>query len=224
MRATHTSPPPSSLPPVRIFRRLAAPVASFFFFYGASQRAHPWITQIATSTTINSLGDLNAQLLFPASPDAEYDYTRTSRMALTGALLAIPVNTWYTRISYCFMTLPNKLAIFLRVGLSQAIFTPIFLVAFFGVQGTLESKSLGEIKEKMTTTGPRAWRDGLVLWPAVSTVNFALVPIEYRALVGGVASLGWNTWLSYLNSKNKRAVEVQEVVAGAPVVMEVAAA
>ncbi|KAI5848927.1 hypothetical protein BZA05DRAFT_317883, partial [Tricharina praecox] len=175
-------------------------ITSFFVFYGASQRAHPWLTQIATSTTINTLGDLNAQLLFPTSADASYDYARTGRMALTGSLLAIPVNAWYTRISYRFLTLPRKLAIFLRVALSQAVFTPVFLVAFFGVQGLLEAKSLHDISEKILTTGPRAWRDGLVLWPAVSTVNFALVPIEYRALVGGVASLGWNTWLSYLNS------------------------
>jgi len=220
-QATHISPPPPSQPPLHLVRRLAAPITSFFIFYGASQRAHPWLTQIATTTTINTLGDLNAQLLFPASPDAEYDYTRTGRMTLTGALLAIPVNAWYTRISYRFLTLPKKLAIFLRVALSQAIFTPIFLVSFFGVQGALEAKSLDEIKEKIWTTGPRAWRDGLVLWPAVSTVNFALVPLEYRALLGGVASLGWNTWLSYLNSRTKAQMEVQEVVAGAPVVAEV---
>ncbi|KAF8537590.1 hypothetical protein BDD12DRAFT_846175 [Trichophaea hybrida] len=144
-------------------------------------------------------------------------------MTLTGALLAIPVNTWYTRISYCFSTLPRMAAVALQVGLSQAIFTPFFLIAFFGVQGTLEGRTMQEIKEKIVGTGSRAWRDGLVLWPAVSTVNFALVPLEYRALVGGVASLGWNTWLSYLNSRAGKVVAMEEeevvvVAGGAPVV------
>jgi protein Mpv17 len=143
-------------------------------------------------------------------------------MTLTGALLAIPVNTWYTRISYCFGTLPRAAAVALQVGLSQAIFTPFFLVAFFGVQGALEGRTVQEIRDKIMGTGPSAWRDGLMLWPAVSTVNFALVPLEYRALVGGVASLGWNTWLSYLNSRAGKvaAREAEEVVVtgGAPVV------
>ena len=108
------------------------------------------------------------------------------------------------------------------MGLSQAIFTPFFLVAFFGVQGALEGRTVQEIRDKIVGTGPSAWRDGLMLWPAVSTVNFALVPLEYRALVGGVASLGWNTWLSYLNSRAGKvaAREAEEVVVtgGAPVV------
>ncbi|KAI5821212.1 hypothetical protein BZA77DRAFT_298945 [Pyronema omphalodes] len=208
-----TPPPP---PPARsLLRRLAAPVTGFIAFYGTSQRAHPWITQIATSTSINALGDANAQLLF-SSADTPYDYFRTFRMVATGALLAIPVNSWYTRISYCFTTLPHMAAVLLRVGLSQAIFTPFFLVGFFGFQGLMEGKSPQGIREKIETTGPRAWRDGLVVWPFVSTLNFAVVPLEYRALVGGVASLGWNTWLSFLNAKKK--VVEDTVIGGAPVV------
>lgn len=140
-------------------------------------------------------------------------------MVLTGAILAIPVNAWYTRISYCFTSLPHSAAVLLRVGLSQAIFTPLFLLGFFTTQGVFEGRKAAEIGEKIVTTAPRAWRDGLVLWPAVSTLNFAVVPIEYRALVGGVASLGWNTWLSYLNSRQGLVVEEEAAVVGAPAVV-----
>jgi hypothetical protein len=221
----HVSTTPTPAPPQQrsLVRRLAAPITTFLAFYGASQRAHPWITQIATSTTINALGDANAQLLSP-SPSG-YDPLRTLRMVLTGAALAIPVNAWYTRISYCFTTLPHMAAVLVRVALSQAIFTPVFLVGFFTVQGVLEGKSSADIVDKVQNTGPRAWRDGLVLWPAVSTLNFAVVPLEYRALVGGVASLGWNTWLSYLNAREGLAkagvAPSEEIVAGAPMVAEV---
>lgn len=45
------------------------------------------------------------------------------------------------------------------------------------------------------------------------------MPIEYRALVGGVASLGWNTWLSYLNSRQGLVVEEEAAVVGAPAVV-----
>lgn len=214
-------------------------------FYGASQRAHPWLTQIATSTSINALGDANAQLLFPPPPGTRsppspsesqsqsqshsYDLHRTARMVATGAALAIPVNAWYTRISLCFGGLPRAVAVALQVGLSQAVFTPVFLAGFFGVQGALEGRSWTQVRDKILTTGPRAWRDGLVLWPAVSTLNFAVVPLEYRALVGAVASLGWNSWLSYLNSRQPvQALSVASadgavVAAGAPLVVELKA-
>lgn len=173
------------------------------------------------------MGDANAQLLFPPTPSddgepARYDYQRTARMVATGGILAIPTNTWYTRISYAFTTMPYAVGVAMRVALSQAVFTPLYLFGFFSVQGALQGKSLEEIEEKIRGTGPRAWRDGLVVWPAVSTLNFAVVPIEYRALVGGVVSLGWNTWLSYLNARTPTgaaaAAGEDKVVAAVPMV------
>lgn len=226
IRRTHSAPTPPAPPsaPRRLARQLFAPVAGFFAFYGASQRAHPWITQIITSTTIHALGDANAQLLFPAEDGADgaYDVARTARMVATGGALAIPTNSFYTRISYCFTRMPAAAGIALRVALSQAVFTPLYLVGFFSIQGVLEGHSAAQIEAKIWSTGMRAWRDGLVVWPAVSTVNFAVVPIEYRALVGGVASLGWNTWLSYLNSRTPvTAASPDEIVAAAvPIVVE----
>jgi protein Mpv17 len=203
------NPPPAPPPSLSLIRRVSAPVLTAFRFYGSSQRRHPWLTQIATSVTIYTLADLNAQLLFPASPDARgggegdehYDYVRTLRMGLTGAILAIPVNAWYTRMSYQFAGYPRAVAVGLRVGLGQVAFAPVFLAVFFGVQGLLEGRALAEVAARIGAAGPRAWWDGLKIWPLVSTVNFYVVPLEYRALVGGLASLGWNTWLSYLNSR-----------------------
>jgi protein Mpv17 len=39
-----------------------------------------------------------------------------------------------------------------------------------------------------------------LVWPAVQSVNFTMVPLEHRVLVVNIVSLGWNCFLSYLNS------------------------
>ncbi|KAG9980650.1 hypothetical protein KCU78_g21604, partial [Aureobasidium melanogenum] len=39
-----------------------------------------------------------------------------------------------------------------------------------------------------------------MLWPFVQAVNFKFVPLQHRVLVVNVVSLGWNCYLSYLNS------------------------
>ncbi|KAI5797677.1 hypothetical protein EDC01DRAFT_650845 [Geopyxis carbonaria] len=191
--------------------------------YGSSQRRHPWRTQICTAIIINALGDLNSQLLFTA-PDAAFSPTRTLRMATTGALLAIPVNAWYTRISLAFTTLRKPAAVALRVALSQAVFSPLFLAAFFTVQGALEGMRPAQVRAKIEASLGAAWRDSLMVWPLVGAVNFALVPIEFRALVGALASLGWNTWLSHLNERAARthsATAPEMVVGTVAVVAEV---
>lgn len=40
------------------------------------------------------------------------------------------------------------------------------------------------------------FKAGLKLWPAVSIVNFAAVPVENRVLVGSLAGVVWNIYLS----------------------------
>jgi len=40
-----------------------------------------------------------------------------------------------------------------------------------------------------------------MVWPMVQFVNFKFVPLEHRVLVVNIVSLGWNCFLSYLNSE-----------------------
>lgn len=39
-----------------------------------------------------------------------------------------------------------------------------------------------------------------MIWPWVQFTNFKYVPMEHRVLVVNIISLGWNCYLSYLNS------------------------
>ena len=46
-----------------------------------------------------------------------------------------------------------------------------------------------------------------MVWPWVPFVNFKYVPADLRVLVVNVISLGWNCYLSYLNSGGGSKVE-----------------
>ena len=56
-------------------------------------------------------------------------------------------------------------------------------------------------KEKLSSTYGNALAKNWMLWPLVQTVNFKFVPLEHRVMVVNVVSLGWNCYLSYVNSQ-----------------------
>ena len=114
-----------------------------------------------------------------------------------------------------------------KVIVNQICFTPVFNTYFFGMQALLSGATLPEAWERITKTVPVSCVNSCKLWPAVTAINFAFLPLEYRPVFGGVVAVGWQTYLSYLNrlaerSKGRAALEAGEV-AGAVAVQEVAA-
>lgn len=66
----------------------------------------------------------------------------------------------------------------------------------------LEGGSPSEKLEQSYWAGLKAnW----AVWPAVQAINFTLVPLQHRVLVVNIVSLGWNCFLSYLNSGGAKA-------------------
>jgi protein Mpv17 len=75
----------------------------------------------------------------------------------------------------------------------------------------------GNPREKLEKSYLSGLKANWMLWPAVQAINFRLVPLEHRVLVVNIVSLGkesmqivfisadleivgWNCFLSYLNS------------------------
>ncbi|KAF3918955.1 hypothetical protein ABW20_dc0107596 [Dactylellina cionopaga] len=85
-----------------------------------------------------------------------------------------------------------------RVAADQLIFTPVNLLCFFTGMTLLEG---GDPKEKLQRNYWTTLRTNLVLWPTVQLVNFKFVPLEHRLLVVNIVSLGWNSYLSYVNTR-----------------------
>lgn len=85
-----------------------------------------------------------------------------------------------------------------RVAADQTIFASTNMAVFLSTMSYLEGGSPQEKLKKSYLTGLKAnW----MVWPGVQAANFSIVPLEHRVLVVNVVSLGWNCYLSYLNSQ-----------------------
>ena len=56
-------------------------------------------------------------------------------------------------------------------------------------------------RDKLKSTYSTALAKNWMVWPLVQTINFKYVPLDHRVLVVNIVSLGWNCYLSYVNSK-----------------------
>ena len=55
-------------------------------------------------------------------------------------------------------------------------------------------------KEKLSKSYIPGLKANYMVWPLVQSINFKFVPLDLRVLVVNIVSLGWNCFLSYLNS------------------------
>lgn len=84
-----------------------------------------------------------------------------------------------------------------RVFADQTMFATTNMFVFLSSMSVLEGSSPQEKLKKSYMSGLKAnW----IVWPPVQSFNFTVVPLEHRVLVVNIVSLGWNCFLSYLNS------------------------
>ena len=69
------------------------------------------------------------------------------------------------------------------------------------MQSLLTGMSLSDTIDRIKQTVPVSWLNSCKLWPAVTAFSFAVIPIEYRSIFGGVIAIGWQTYLSLLNQR-----------------------
>lgn len=62
-------------------------------------------------------------------------------------------------------------------------------------------------RAKLKKSYAEALKTNYMIWPFVQLVNFKLVPLEHRLLFVNTISIGWNCYLSYLNSDSERKLE-----------------
>ncbi|KAL7270463.1 Protein required for ethanol metabolism [Rhizina undulata] len=160
----------------------------------------PLFIQCATTGVLFATGDIIAQHVVERRGLPNHDYPRTLRMGFYGGFIFGPmVVKWYSFLQRRIL-IPNRpnAEIVARVALDQLVFTPINLTLFFSAMSLLEGGGPAEKLRGSFWTGLVSnWK----VWPAVQLVNFRVVPLEYRLLVVNVVSLGWNSYLSYLNQQ-----------------------
>lgn len=69
-------------------------------------------------------------------------------------------------------------------------------ILFIAGIALIRGQSTASIQQDLTEKFWTMIFAGQKLWPAVSIANFTLVPLEYRMLVGNIAGLFWNIFLS----------------------------
>lgn len=62
----------------------------------------------------------------------------------------------------------------------------------------------------MKKTVPTSFVNSCKLWPAVTAINFWVVPVDFRAVTAGIVAVGWQTYLSFLNRRVEREEENDE--------------
>ncbi|EPE06672.1 integral membrane mpv17 pmp22 [Ophiostoma piceae UAMH 11346] len=180
-------------------------------WYKARLAARPLLTQSITTAVLFATGDITAQQLVETrtpkgdktadgkdDAPAGHDFMRTGRMALYGGAVFGPAAaTWYNILQrHVVLSTPRK-TMLARVAADQGIFAPVFIGVFLGSMAVLEG---GSPKEKIQKQYVNALTANYMLWPAAQMVNFSVVPLEHRVLFVNLVSIGWNSYLSILNS------------------------
>ena len=84
-----------------------------------------------------------------------------------------------------------------RVACDQFLFAPFNMTLFLSTMAYLEGSS---VRDRLSQAYVPGLTKNFMVWPWVQFVNFKYVPADLRVLVVNVISLGWNCYLSFLNS------------------------
>lgn len=197
-------------------------------WYRARLAARPLLTQAVTTSFLFAVGDITAQQLVEKKGFEKHDLARTGRMALYGGSQSSPQPTLSCLVtplrgfSHLTLTLPTVVfgpaaatwykflqqkvnlgtanrTILARVACDQLIFAPTFIGIFLSSMAVLEGTSP---REKLAKSYKPALMTNYLIWPFVQLVNFKFVPLQHRLLFVNLVSIGWNCYLSYLNSSS----------------------
>ncbi|KAI1077360.1 hypothetical protein F5B20DRAFT_273161 [Whalleya microplaca] len=168
-------------------------------WYQRKLASRPLLTQSVTTAVLFAVGDVAAQQAVEKKGIEKHELARTGRMFLYGGAVFGPAATTWYKILQRSINLRNKQAEMLaRVAADQLIFAPTFIGVFLSSMAVMEG---GSVKEKLNRSYKPALQTNYLIWPLVQAANFTLVPLEHRVLVVNIVSIGWNCYLSMVNSQ-----------------------
>ncbi|ROW14704.1 hypothetical protein VPNG_03749 [Cytospora leucostoma] len=166
--------------------------------YQAKLAKRPLLTQAVTTGVLFGVGDVIAQQAVDKKGLKNHDIARTGRMAAYGGAVFGPAaTTWFKFLAKNVNLKSNNATIAARVALDQGVFAPCAIAVFLSSMAVLEG---GSVKDKLEKNYTNALSTNYMVWPAAQAVNFKMVPLEHRVLFVNVISIGWNCYLSFLNS------------------------
>ncbi|CAL5869191.1 uncharacterized protein PFLUO_LOCUS3419 [Penicillium psychrofluorescens] len=167
-------------------------------WYQTKLARRPILTSSVTSAVLFGSGDVLAQQVIDRRGLEKHDYGRTGRMALYGGAIFGPAATaWYGILQRHVVLKGTTSTTIARVAADQILFAPVNLTCFLSSMAIMEGS---DPVEKWRNSFIPSYKANLIVWPFVQGANFAFVPLELRVLVVNVVSLGWNCFLSLINS------------------------
>ncbi|KNC49807.1 uncharacterized protein AMSG_06085 [Thecamonas trahens ATCC 50062] len=145
----------------------------------------------------------------------ELDWTRTAVMTSWGATLYAGIwLPWYKIMDKTVtFTRPVVAAAALKSGLTALIAAPVANTVFFSYVTTVEYMLESEeeragkaalsdrVVAKLDAELLNTWASSAKLWGPVMTLNWWIVPMQYRFIVSVFVSVGWNTFLSLVQHR-----------------------
>eukprot|EP00096_Caligus_rogercresseyi_P007829 TRINITY_DN25928_c0_g1_i1.p1 TRINITY_DN25928_c0_g1~~TRINITY_DN25928_c0_g1_i1.p1 ORF type:complete len:183 (-),score=16.79 TRINITY_DN25928_c0_g1_i1:33-581(-) len=130
----------------------------------------------------------------------EVDLEETKRYWLYGTCVSPTLVYGWQKVLNTFLPQITRPYIILKVCLDTFCFAPCVITLFFFLMGTLESKSLEQIKKEYESKFWKTYLTGMCYWSLVQTFNFRYIPFRYRTIFTSCMSFFWTITLSHIKS------------------------
>lgn len=201
---------------------VAAGLRALFHVYASSLRRHPWRTQVVTTGALWCCGDLLAQRLEARASGraAVWDARRTALTAGYGGLFIGPLgHAWYLGLDVAARRLlsPGTAGFIAGKVLADTfLFGPVYTLGFFATVALGEGGGWEGVRAKVAQDFAPAFLAEVAVWPAVQTLNFRLVPVEYQLLVVNAVTVLDAAFMSYAGNNDVSGTIAAAVPALAP--------
>jgi len=155
------------------------------------------LAKMLMSAVLWTVGDVIAQKIEQRHSRALFDYFRSLRILLWGALIFTPiVSSWFEYLQHRFPEEGFSGAV-PRMLLDQLLMAPCMLALFFFYTAVTHGRGvdagLDKVRNNLFSTLKVNW----TVWPAVQLINFSVTPLEHRLLVTNLVSIPWAAYLAY---------------------------
>ena len=106
--------------------------------------------------------------------------------------------TWFNFLARRINPANPKYTTIARVACDQGAFAPVMIGVFLSSMATMEGS---DPRKKLQSTWWTALKTNWMVWPFVQMINFTYVPLPHRVMFANIISIGWNSYLSWVNSQ-----------------------
>lgn len=148
-----------------------------------------------TTGLLCATGDILSQSI----DERPYDPRSTIRNGLYGLAIFGPIgHRLYPALNRVQPFQRPSANILVRLAIDQLASSPIGLALYLSSMSVMEGR-VGALPEKLHNVYVNVLITNWTVWPLFQAVNFTLIPVQNRLLAVNIASIGWNSYLSWKN-------------------------